>query len=374
MTVEIKEVRSNKELKKFVRFPHSLYKKNKFWIPPLIKNEMNTLQPEKNPAFEYCDARYWLAYKNNKIAGRIGGIYNKKFIEKWNIPYANFTRFDFIDDEEVSKALVNKVQDWAIGKGAEGIHGPLGFTNFDQQAMLIKGFDEVPTLASVYNCKYYPQHMEKLNFEKEIDYVEYEVKVPDRIPEKAERLSRIVLKRFKLNLFKASTKKQLVPYIEPVFDVINQSYKDIFYSVKLSQKQIERFKKRYFSFINPEFVSLVMDQNKKVVGFAIIMPSLSKAYQKANGRLFPFGFIHILKALKNPKKIDLYVVGIIPQYQNKGVNAVFMTDLTKTAIKKGIQKVETNSELETNKKIQAFWKYYEARLHKRKRVYKKSLK
>jgi len=374
MTVEIKEVKTNKDLKKFILFPHSLYQKNKFWIPPLIKNEINTLQKDKNPAFDYCDARYWLAYKKNKIVGRIGGIYNKKFIKKWRLHYANFTRFDFIDDERVSGKLLEKAQEWALQKGAEGIHGPLGFTNFDQQAMLIKGFEELPTTASVYNYKYYPQHLEKFNFEKEIDYVEYKVKVPEKVPQKAEKLSRIVLRRFKLNLFKAESKKELLPYAEQIFDVINKSYKDIFYSVELSQKQTEMFKKRYLSYINPDFVSLIMDQNKQLVGFAIIMPSLSKALKKAKGRLFPLGFIHVLKALKNPKELDLYLVGIIPEYQNKGVNAVFMTDLTKTAIQKGIEQVETNSELESNKKVQAFWKYYDARLHKRKRVFKKSLK
>lgn len=374
MTVEIKEVKTNKDLKKFVLFPHSLYKKNKFWVPPLIKNEISTLRPDKNPAFEYCDAKYWLAFRNNKIVGRIGGIYNKKFIEKWNINYANFTRFDFIDDQHVSNSLIKRVQDWALEKGAEGIHGPLGFTNFDQQAMLIKGFHEVPTTASVYNYPYYPQHMEKSNFEKEIDYVEYEVKVPDKVPEKAERLTSIVLKRLNLELYKAKSKKELLPYTEHIFDVINKSYEDIFYSVKLSPEQVKMFKKRYFSYINPDLVSLMLDQKNRVVGFAIMMPSLSKAFKKAGGKLFPLGFMHILKAIKNPKKLDLYLVGIIPEYQNKGVNAVFMTDFTKVANKKGIEKVETNSELETNKKVRAFWRYYDARLHKRKRVFKKSLK
>jgi len=374
MTVEIKEVNTNKDLKKFILFPHSLYKKNRFWIPPLIKNEMSTLHPDKNPAFEYCDAQYWLAYKDNKVVGRIGGIYNKKFIEKWNIHSANFTRFDFIDDEDVSRSLINKIQEWALKKGAEGIHGPLGFTNFDQQGMLIKGFNEIPTTASVYNYEYYPQHMEKLNFEKQIDYVEYEVKVPDKIPEKAERLSQIILKRFKLRLYKAKSKKELLPYAEQIFEVINKSYQDIFYSVELSEKQVEMFKKRYLSYINPDFVPLIFDQNDNVVGFAIIMPSLSNAFKKAGGSLFPFGFIPTLKALKNPKKIDLYLVGIISEYQNKGINAVFMTDLTQIAIERGIKLVETNSELETNKKVQAFWRYYDARLHKRKRVFKKALK
>ncbi|MBD3414492.1 MAG: GNAT family N-acetyltransferase [Candidatus Aminicenantes bacterium] len=373
MTIEIKEVKTNKDLKNFVLFPFSHYRDNDFWVPPLIKNEIHSLRPDKNPAFDYCNARFWLAYKNNRLVGRIGGIYNEKFIAKWNINFSNFTRFDFTDDKEVSGALLEKVRQWSLKQGAEGMHGPLGFTNFDQQGMLIKGFEEVPTIASVYNFDYYPRHMEHFGFEKEIDYVEYEVKSPEKIPEKAERLSQIVLKRFHLRLFKAKSKKELLPYAEQIFDVVNKSYRDIFYAVELSKKQIEIFKKQYLSYIDPDFVSLVLDKNDNVVGFAIIMASLSEAFQKAGGRLFPFGFIHILRALKNPKKLDLYLVGIIPEYQNKGVNAAIMADLTQTALQKGIQTTETNSELETNKKVQAFWRYYDARLHKRKRVYKRAV-
>ncbi|MBN1270974.1 MAG: hypothetical protein JXB26_01780 [Candidatus Aminicenantes bacterium] len=371
MGIKIKEIDSKRDLKKFISFPFSLYKKSRYWIAPLVQNELNTLREDKNPAFEYCEAKYWIAYKEGEPAGRIAGIINHKFIKKWKIPFANFSRFDFINDRSVSAALLSQVEEWASEKGLEGIHGPLGFTNFDQQGMLVKGFDELPTLASVYNYDYYPEHMEANEWEKEIEYVEYEVKTPDHIPEKAKRLSDIVLKRYGLNLFKASSKKKLLPFAGQIFEVINKSYKDIFYAVDLSAEQIEMYKNKYLSFIRPEFVSLVIDSEERVIGFQISMPSLSKAFQKARGRLFPLGFFHILKALRFPKNLDLYLVGIIPQYQNKGINAVFMTDLTKTALKYGIDSVETNSELETNTKVRAFWNYYEARMHKRKRVYKR---
>jgi len=334
---------------------------------------MQTLSPEKNPAFEYCEAAYWVAYKNGRPAGRIAAILNRKFNEKWNRNDVSFSRFDFIDDRDVSAALMNQAEKWALNMKANRIHGPLGFTNFDQQGLLVQGFNEMSTLASVYNYPYYPEHMDKMGFSKEIDYVEYEVKTPPTVPEKAVRIFNIVLKKYNLHVFKAGSKKELLPYAEQIFDVINQAYKDIFYSVKLSEKQVQMFKKKYLSFIDPEFVQLVLDSNDRVIGFYIAMPSLSRAFQKARGRLFPFGFWHILRALKNPVNLDLYLVGVLPEYQNKGVNAVFMTNLTRTAIKNNIQKTETNSELETNKKVQAFWKYYDARMHKRKRVFIKTL-
>jgi GNAT superfamily N-acetyltransferase len=373
MTIKLKRVTNKKDLREFIRIPFSLYRKNPYWVPPLIKNEMDTLSPGKNPAFEYCETEYWIAYKNNQPAGRIAVILNRKFNQKWKRNDVAFTRFDFIDEDEVSSALIKQAEEWARKKKAGYIHGPLGFTNFDQQGMLIKGFDEISTLASVYNFSYYPEHMERMNFHKEIDYVEYQVNTPENVPERAVRISNIVLKKYDLRLFKAGSKKELLPYSEQIFDVINQSYKDIFYSVKLTEKQVEMFKKKYLSFIDPEFVLLVLDPNSRVIGFYIAMPSLSLAFQKARGRLFPFGFWHILRALKNPAKLDLYLVGILPEYQNKGVNAVFMTELTRIAIKNGVESTETNSELETNKKVQAFWKYYEARMHKRKRVFQKKI-
>ncbi|MFW6136916.1 MAG: hypothetical protein ACOC5U_02460 [Candidatus Aminicenantaceae bacterium] len=373
MSITLKEVRSWKDLKAFVKVPFTLYRTNPYWVPPLIKNELDTLNPEKNPAFQYCEAAYWIAYKKRQAAGRIAVILNRKFNEKWNRNQVSFSRFDFADDEAVSRALMTRAEQWARDRNAEGIHGPLGFTNFDQQGMLIEGFEETPTLASVYNHPYYPAHMHKMDFTKEIDYVEFEVKTPAKVPEKAARLSDIILKRLNLRLFKAKSKKELLPYSEQIFDVINKAYTDIFYSVELSDQQINMYKKKYMSFIDPEFVSLILDSGGRVIGFTLAMPSLSRAFQKAGGRLFPWGFWHIWHALKNPGHLDLYLVGIIPSYQNKGVNAVFMSDLTRTAIKHGIQSTETNSELETNKKVQAFWKYYDARMHKRKRVFQKKI-
>jgi len=222
MTIKLKRVTNKKDLREFIRIPFSLYRKNPYWVPPLIKNEMDTLSPGKNPAFEYCETEYWIAYKNNQPAGRIAVILNRKFNQKWKRNDVAFTRFDFIDEDEVSSALIKQAEEWARKKKAGYIHGPLGFTNFDQQGMLIKGFDEISTLASVYNFSYYPEHMERMNFHKEIDYVEYQVNTPENVPERAVRISNIVLKKYDLRLFKAGSKKELLPYSEQIFDVINQ--------------------------------------------------------------------------------------------------------------------------------------------------------
>ena len=373
MVVEIKEVKNKRDLKTFVQFPFSLYKGNKYWIPPLIKEELYVLDAERNPDFEYCEAKYWLAYKDNKLVGRIAGIYNKKYVEKWKNRYISFSRFDFIDDKNVSKALFEKVEVWAKSKGMEGVHGPLGFTTFDFQAILIEGFDELATPASVYNYPYYAKHLDELGCQKEVDYLEFKVNAPREIPEKARRIANIVQKREEITVIKCKTKKELLSYGKQLFDVINVTYQPLFYYVELTEKQIDRFIKRYLSHLKTEFILFILDKNNKLIAFQIIMPSLSKAFQKAKGKLYPFGFIHLLKAMKNPKVLDLIIVGILPEYQNRGINALFLADMSQTVIDKNILYAETNSELEENIKVQNFWKYFDSKQHKRKRVYVKMI-
>ena len=373
MAVEIKEVKNKRDLKAFVRFPFTLYKDSEYWIPSIIKNEMAVLNSKKNPDFEYCEAKYWLAYKDNQLVGRIAGIYNKKYVEKWKNKYANFSRFDFIDDEEVSKALFDRVEAWAKSKGMVGIHGPLGFTTFDHQAILIEGFNEMPTSASVYNYEYYPVHLDRLGCEKEVDYIEFKINVPKEIPDKIVRIENIVLKREKLKLIKSKSKRKLLSYARQLFDVINEAYEPLFYFIKLNDKQMNRFIKKYTGLIKAKYILLVVDQNDKVIAFQITMPSLSKAFQKAGGRLFPFGFIHFFLAARKPKILDLYLIGILPEYQGKGVNAIFMKDLNQTAIDNKILYGESNSELEENTKVQSIWKYYDSKQHKRKRIYVKMI-
>lgn len=373
MAVEIRDVRTLGDLKAFVRFPYRLYRGNPYWVPPLLKGEMSTLDRKKNPAFEYCEAAFWLALKDGRVAGRIAGIVNRKFVDIWKTPTAGFGWFDVIDDTEVSGALLDTVEKWARDRGMTAVQGPMGLTNFDHQGLLIEGFEELPTIASAYNYPYYLTHLEARGYVKENDYLEFEVKPPDRIPEKIQRIADVVMKRKGIRLIKPHGKKELLPHAKAVFEIINRTYSHLFAYVPLSDRQIDYYTRKYFSFLHPEYVSLLADSDDRLVGFQITMPSLSRAMQKARGRLYPFGWLHLLKALKKPRTIDLYLVGILPEYQNQGLNAVFMVDLCRIAIKNRIEKAETNSEQEDNKKIQDFWKHFESRRHKKKRIVKKTI-
>jgi hypothetical protein len=375
MAIVLREVDSKSELKKFIKFPFSLYKGNNFWVPPLIFDEIKTLSKNKNPAFDFCDAKYWLAYKNNEIVGRIAGIINNNYNTKWNQKSVRFGWVDFIDDEEVSKSLIMQVMNWAKEKGMEKIHGPLGFTDLDGEGMLIEGFNELSTFGSIYNHPYYQNHMEKLGFEKDADWVEYLVNFNPNVegPEKVSRIAKSVAERNHLHILRVKKAKEKLPYAREIFYLINDAYKNLYGFVELTDKQIDMYVKAYFGFIKPDYVPIVLDSNNKVVGFGITMPSLSVAVQKSKGRLLPFGFIHILKAMKNNPNVDLYLTAVKPEWQNKGVNAIIINEVNDVFVKNNIQKVETNRELEENSKIQAQWRFFENRLHKRRRCYKKSI-
>jgi ribosomal protein S18 acetylase RimI-like enzyme len=368
----IKEVSSRKELKQFVRFPFSLYGHHPCWVPPLIFDELHTLRRDKNPAFEYCDARYWLAYKEGKIAGRIAGIINHRYIEKWGHNYARFGWVDFVDDPEVVSSLFRAVEEWAMERGMTGIHGPLGFTDMDHEGMLVEGFDELGTLATIYNHPYYPKHLESLGYVKDADWLEFEVKIPTQIPEKAERVERIVKQKLGIRALEAKNAKQMLPYARELFGVLNQAFAPLYAFVPLTDRQIDMYVKQYFSFIKPDYTKILLDANGRVAGFVIGMPSLSRALQKARGRLFPFGFIHLLAAMRKPKSIDLYLGAIRPDLQGKGADALLMTEMNRSAIANGIVSAESNIELEENVKVQSHWKYYDARQHKRRRCYIKT--
>ena len=372
-SLEILEVKTLRDLKKFVRFPFRLYKSSPFWIPPLISGELDTLRKDRNPAFEHCEAVYYLAVKNNSIAGRIAGIINNRFIERWEKKWARFCWFDFIDDEEVSKQLLRSVETWARNKGMDGITGPMGFSTFERQGIVVKGFDDLPTFSSVYNYPYYPEHLEKHGYAKQVDYVEYLVKVPSEVPEKAVKLRNLILERYRLRTLEVKTKKEMLQYGRPVFEVINAAYRPLFGFIPLTEKQIDYYLKKYGPFLFPDYVTAVLDENDRLVGFQVSIPSLSRAFRKARGHLYPFGFRHFVRAFRNPEKIDIMLVAVHPDYQNKGVNSVFMTDLTSICIRKGIKYAESNGELEENQRVQNFWRYYDANQYKRNRVYFKSL-
>ena len=373
MSLILKEASSKKDLKNFIAFPYSLYKDNKCWIPPLRFDEMKSLDKKVNPAFDFCESKYWLVYKDYRIVGRAAGIINSKYNTKFNKKEARFGWIDFIDDNEVSSLLFRTLEKWASDKGMTSIYGPLGFTDLDGEGMLIEGYEEVSTLGSIYNYPYYRNHIERLGYAKDTDWIEFRVKIVSSTPNKIARIAQIALQRNKLSVPVFKKAKDMLPYARDIFLLINETYKDLFHFVELTDKQIDFYVKQYFAFIRPEYVPIVLDENGKLAAFGITMPSLNNALQKINGKLFPFGFLHILREMKKSDSLDLYLTAVRTDLQNKGVNALLIDQINTVCIKNGIKYVETNRELESNEKVQAQWKLYDARQHKRRRCYTKKI-
>lgn len=376
MAIIIKKVTSPKELKTFIRFNYELYKNNPYSVPDLYDDMLNTFSPEKNAAFEFCEADYFLAYKDNKLVGRVAAIINRRANETWNKKEVRFGWIDFIDDLEVSKALLATVEEWGRQRGMEAIVGPLGFTDMDAEGMLVEGFDQLGTMATIYNYPYYPEHMEKLGYEKEADWVEFKLTVPDKLPEKFVRISEIILQKYNLKIKKINRKElKEENYGQRIFDLINEAYAPLYGYSKMTQRQIDQYIKMYLPLIDLRMVSLVEDAEENLVAVGISMPSLSKALQKAKGRMLPFGWFHLLKALfiKKPKVLDLLLVGVKPEYQSKGVNALLFYDLVPVYQQMGFEYGESNPELELNKKVQAQWTAFESVQHKRRRAFKKNI-
>lgn len=369
--ISIREI-DRADIKQFVTFPFKIYRTCKYWVPPLIPDDMKTFSRE-NPAFEYCRVKFFMAYKDGEPAGRIAGIINEKYIEKWNNNYMRFGWIDFIEDRDVAFGLLEAVEQWARAEKMKAVNGPLGFTDLDPEGMLIEGFDEMGTLPMIYNYSYYPQYLEEYGYRKDVDWYEFEVNVPDSIPPKIERVRDIVLEKTGVRLLETQKRKELLDYVPGIFDVINESYNDLYGVVELNEKQVNFYTEQYFSFIDPDFVPILLDESNEVAGFGIAMPSLSRALQRAGGKILPFGFIHLLLAMKFPSQIDLYLVGVKNKYKNMGLNAVLMAYMIETCIKRGIKSAETSGELETNKRVQSFWKYFERRHHKTRRCYIKYL-
>lgn len=376
MAIIIKKVSSKKELKTFIRFNYELYKGNPYSVPDLYDDMLNTFSSKENAAFEFCEAEYFLAYKDNKVVGRVAAIINNRANQTWDKKEVRFGWIDFIDDEEVSSALLKAVEDWGKQKGMDTITGPLGFTDMDAEGMLIEGFDQLGTMATIYNYPYYPQHMEKLGFEKDADWVEFKLMVPDKLPEKFIRISEIILQKYKLKI-KKLTRKEIKEkhYGQKIFDLINEAYAPLYGFSKMTQGQIDQYVNTYLPLLDLRMVSIVETEDGELVAAGISMASLSKALQKAKGRMLPFGWFYLLKALfiKRPKVLDLLLVGVKPEYQSKGVNALLFYDLVPTFKKMGFVYGESNPELEENKKVQAQWSAFESVQHKRRRAFKKAI-
>lgn len=375
MSVEIKEVTSKKDLKNFVKFNILLYKDSPYHVPELIADEMETLNPEKNPAFEMCDAVFFLAYRDGKIVGRIAGIINHSSNEVWKEKYARFGFVDFIDDAEVVDALFGAVEKWAKERGMDTLHGPLGFTDMDNEGMLVEGFDQLGTMATLYNYPYYPKHMERIGFAKDQDWHEFKIYIPDSIPDKHLRVGEIVKKKFGLKVVKFKNAKEVMPYAQKIFDTLNLAFAPLYGFAPLSQKQIDYYVRKYIPMLRFELVTVIIrEEDDAVVGFGITLPNLSHALKKARGRMLPFGWIYLLKALKSkPKIVDLYLTGVLPEYQNKGVNALLFNDLIPIYQKLGVTYAESNPELETNNAVQAQWDYFETEHHKTRRAFVKAI-
>ncbi len=379
MAVEIKKVETKKDLKRFIDFHYDLYKGNPYDAPTLFMDDMNTLRHDKNVAFDFCEAEYFLAYKDGKIAGRIAGIINHRANEKFKSKDVRFGWIDFIDDMEVSSALFNAVMEWGKSKGMTNIVGPLGFTDLDPEGMLTMGFDKLGTMETIYNYPYYPEHMEKLGgWKKDNDYVEYYLPMPDKVPEKFAKLAQLIEKRYNLHVRKVTMEDVKNGYAHDVFRVINETYKDLYGFVELTEEQIDQYVKSYMPMLDLNLVTVIEDGNKDnaIAGVGLTMPSMARAMQKCRrGRLLPFGWWHVLRALKWHKTegVDLLLIGFKPEYRSKGANALLFADLIPRYIEYGFKWGETNVEMENNNGVQGQWSSLEHVNHKRRRCYRKTI-
>lgn len=374
--IEVKQISPTKaNLKKFTQFQIDFYANNPYYVPPLVSDDVRTLNPADNPAFDFCEAAYFMAYRDGKPAGRIAGIINHQVNNDSRHKKARFGFVDFIDDPEVSAALFKAVEDWARGRGMKHLIGPLGFTDLDHEGMLVEGFEELGTMATIYNYPYYPQHIERLGYRKESDWVEFIMDVPDGIPEKYARIADIVRRKYKLrNLHYTSRRRIKDEYGRALFHLINEAYDGLYEYSHLSERQIDYYISLYLDLLNLDLVSLVVDENDLLVGVGISMPSMSRALQKSRGKMLPFGWWHLLKGIKGKNdRVDLMLVAVRPEYQNKGVNALLFTDLIPKYIANGYKWAESNPEMETNAKVQGQWDYFRHRQHRRRRSYTKAL-
>jgi GNAT superfamily N-acetyltransferase len=377
MAVEIREIQpTRRNLLKFVHFPiDTLYRDSEYFVPPLVTDEVNTLRPDKNPAFDFCEAVYYLAYRDGKIVGRVAGIINHVCNERSGKKEARFSYIDFIDDAEVVDALIDAVTKWGQSKGMEHLTGPLSFTDMDPEGMLVEGFDRVGTTGAVYSHPYYPKHMERMGFVKDVDWLEFLITIPTEIPEKMKRISDLVSERYNLTTIKYTDRKKLVAdYGDAIFKLINESYDELFGYSPLTDKQIKHYIKMYLPFLPLDDLSMVIEKTtRELIGVGITIPSMSQALIKNRGRLFPMGWKPLLDAFKHNDVVDLMLIAVKPEYQNKGVNSLIFNDLIPVFNKHGYKHAESNHELELNSKVLKQWEYFEYDQHKRRRAYTKEI-
>lgn len=376
MSVIIKTVSTRKELKQFVRFANRLYKGHPYYVPCMPDDDMTVFNREKNGAFDFCEAELYLAYKNDELVGRVAAIVNNKANEAWKVKQVRFGWIDFVDDLEVSAALLDAVSEFGRRHGMTSIVGPLGFTDFDPEGMLVEGFDRMGTMAMIYNHPYYPEHMVKHGYVKETDWMEFRIRIPETLPERHQKLAQLVMERNKLRIVK-KTRKQIrdEKYGHKLFRLINDTYCILYGYSLLSEKQIDSYVDQYLGLLDLRMVSFIEDEHGELVAAGVTMPSLSDALQKCNGEILPFGWWHLVKNmyLKKPETVDLLLIGVKPELQNKGVTTLLFQDLFTNFKKLGFKYAETSAELETNTKVQAMWRGFDNEQHKRRRVFGKEL-
>jgi len=367
--ITIHSVSSKHDWNQFFAFPNQLYKDNPYYVPTLVFDEKLNFNPKKNPAFEYVDSVAFLAKKEGKVVGRIAALINHKLNKAQQRNYMRFTRYDVIDDMEVSRLLFEKVFSWGKEKGMDTIIGPIGFSDLDKQGLLVEGFDQLSMFITLYNHPYYHQHLQQLGFIKDVDWVEYKVFVPEQIDPRIERISEIAQKRHGYRLLSFASKKEILPYAHQIFHMYNDSFANLYGFCPLSDGQINLAIKQFLSLVSLEYIHVVVDAAGSVIGFGIMAPSLSRAMQKSHGHLFPFGFIRILRAIRKHDILDMYLIAVKPEYLGRGVNAIILHEGLKIAIKNGVQFAETGPELEYNNNVQTQWKNFQTEQHKRRRCY-----
>ena len=366
--VVIKEVVTKKELKSFVEFPIKLYKDNPLYTPPLVGDDMNDFNPKKNPSYKECQTKCFLAYKDNKLVGRICALYNPPADKKFNTKRIRFRHFDVIDDIEVTKALFKACKEYALSLGMDEVEGPNGFTDMDKEGMLIEGFDQKNIYITYYNAPYYVDHLEQIGLYKQVDWFEYRITIPQEVDARLEKISKLVLRRgFKV--VKVKTKKELMPYIHKAFKVYNDAFAPLYGTVPLSKELVDYYMAASLQLLDMDYISLIEDKEGEIVGFAAVVPSLGKALTKCRGKLFPFGWYHLLKALKKNDTIDMLLIATKPELQGQGLNALLMLEIQKTCIKHGIKYAETGPELELNTLVRGQWEKYEHVLARKRRLF-----
>jgi GNAT superfamily N-acetyltransferase len=376
MSVTIRKVESSRDRRKFVKFPLELYKDCPYYNPGLYLDEIKTLTPSKNPSSEFCDSALFLAYKNDKIVGRVAAIINRRANEQWSHAEVRYGWLDFIDDREVSKALIDAVIEYGRQAGMNRIQGPLGFTDADSEGLVVEGFNQLPTFPLRYNHPYYMEHLEALGMTKVVDWLEFQITIPKEIPERLQKISDMVKERYNLHVRKVTRREVRREQIgRKIFDLINRTYCDLFDFTILPDKVIDHYVDIYLGLLDLKFITLIEDEGGKLIAFGITMPSIVRAVKKCNGYLFPFGWFHILKSMffKYEENLELLLIAVDPEYRNKGVNAMLFCDFIPFAAKCGFKYAETNAELEDNQNVQSPWAMFEHKQHRRRRVYGKDI-